>query len=532
MNTQSSWENARLPRYAKLKRAGRYDVVVIGGGITGLTTAYLLKKTGKKVCLLERDRLGGGDTSRTTAHLTAVTDIRPAQLVKTFGKESARLVWQAGQIAVDTIEAVALENEISCEFRRVPGFLHAALLDDRDEARELKADCKQANEMGFDATYMPSVPFIGKPGIRFPNQAKFHPLKYLAGLARAVNGDGCAIHENSEVSEVEDQPLAVKVGNTRIECGYVVIATHVPLMGKAGLAGATLFQMKLAPYSSYAISAKIPSGTIPEASFWDTSNPYFYLRIDAHKGFDEAIFGGEDHKTGQVDDPERRLTRLKHVLQSLIPDAKVQHRWSGQVIETNDKLPYIGETADKQFVATGFGGNGMTFGTFAALMACDRIQGRKNPCQDLFDVNRKKVRGGTWDFIKENVDYPYYYVRDRLFGAENDSTRSVKRGEGKILNVNGERVACSRDEKGSLHQVSAICTHMGCVVHWNGAEQTWDCPCHGSRFHRTGEVLAGPAESPLPPISEKPKRKTAATKSSGRNGKRPRPRSASSKKGR
>jgi Rieske Fe-S protein len=298
------------------------------------------------------------------------------------------------------------------------------------------------------------------------------------------------------VSEVTDDPLTVRANGHAVECDYLVIATHVPLMGKAGLLGATLFQSKLAPYTSYAVGAKAPRGSAAEALFWDTSDPYYYLRVDRHARHDYLVFGGEDHKTGQEDDPAARFNRLEEVLAKYVPGAVVTHRWSGQVVETADGLPYIGETAKRQFAATGYAGNGMTFGTLAAMMACDAALGRKNPWRDLFDVRRKKL-GGAWDYVKENLDYPYYLVRDRLATAEGQSLRVVKRGQGKILKLGGERVAAYRDAKGKVTTLSPACTHLGCLVHWNPADSTWDCPCHGSRFQPTGAVLAGPAESPL-----------------------------------
>jgi Rieske Fe-S protein len=261
--------------------------------------------------------------------------------------------------------------------------------------------------------------------------------------------------------------------------------------------GATLFQTKLALYTSYAIGGRIGKGRIPDALFWDTADPYHYLRIEPHRDHDFVIFGGEDHKTGQTADTTACFERLERTLRSMVGGVEVTHRWSGQVIETPDGLPFIGETAERQFVGTGFSGNGLTFGTLTGMMAADRILGQKNPWADLFDPARKSVRGGLVDYLRENKDYPYYLIRDRVAGAQGKSLRAVPRGTGRVLDLNGESVAVYRDESGVTIQRSAVCTHMGCLVAWNMAERTWDCPCHGSRFKPDGTVLAGPAESPL-----------------------------------
>jgi Rieske Fe-S protein len=261
-----------------------------------------------------------------------------------------------------------------------------------------------------------------------------------------------------------------------------------------------LFQSKLMAYSSYVIGATIPKGSVPIADFWDTSDPYYYLRIDQLPDADYAIFGGEDHKTGQVTNTRERYQKLETVLHSFLPDAKVDHQWTGQVIETNDGLPLIGELSPKQFICTGYAGNGMTFGTVAAIMAHDTILGRKNPWSELFDPHRKKVLGGTWDYLRENIDYPFYMIKDRLLGSQGNSLDNVPTNEGKIISLHGKKIAAYRDKQGRLTTLSPVCTHMGCLVHWNTSEKTWDCPCHGSRFQCTGELIAGPAETPLEKI--------------------------------
>jgi glycine/D-amino acid oxidase-like deaminating enzyme/nitrite reductase/ring-hydroxylating ferredoxin subunit len=507
MNTSSYWiDSAALPRFPRLDRDLEVDVVVVGGGITGITAAYLLKRAGKKVALLERDRCARIDTGHTTAHLTCVTDLRLHELARTFGKDAARAVWDAGGAAIDQIVALIRAEDIACDFRWVPGYLHAPLGDREPDPKPLQQEADAARELEIAAEFMASVPFFNRPGVKFPHQALFHPRKYLAALGQKIPGDVSHVFEHTAVEEAQEKPRAVKSGDHTIRCDYIVLATHTPLMGNTGLLSATLFQSKLALYTSYVLGAKLKSGFIPEASFWDTGDPYNYLRVEKHRGYDYAIFGGEDHKTGQDDDTAAAFRRLEKRFHEFAPDADVDHRWSGQVIETNDGLPFIGETAERQFAATGFGGNGMTFGTLGAMMATDAVLGRKNPWHDLFDIHRKKILGGTWSYLAENKDYPYYMVRDRLAGTDGKTLAALKRNEGKILKLDGKKVAAYRDTSGKVSLCSPVCTHLKCIVAWNDAEQTWDCPCHGSHFKPTGEVISGPAEESLeklPPPAER-----------------------------
>lgn len=503
MNTTPYWsDTATVPEFPKLQGDLTVDVAIIGGGITGITAAYLLRKQGATVAVLERDRFVSRDTGHTTAHLTYVTDKRLSELAKHFGRDHAQAVWDAGAAAMSRIREIAVDEGIDCEFAWVPGYLHAPRRGANGDEREtLLEDAKLAQELGFDAALMEQVPFMGTPGVRFANQAKFNPRKYLAGLLQALAREGAYLFEQSDGSEIQDEPLSVKSNGHTITCGHVILATHVPLQGTRGTVSAALLQTKLAPYTSYVAGGKIPSGSVPEASFWDTKDPYDYLRIDQHEDHDYAILGGADHKTGQESEPER-FARMEARLRELLPGVKLAHRWSGQVVETNDGLPFIGEGAERQFISTGYSGNGMTFGTVGAMMAADYVAGRKNPWADLFDPRRKKVLGGAWDYLRENKDYPYYFLKDRLTGADENSLDAVRRNDGKIVQHQGQKVAAFRDSHGHLTLRSAICPHMGCLVRWNGAEKTWDCPCHGSRFGATGDVIAGPAESGLAEVEE------------------------------
>jgi glycine/D-amino acid oxidase-like deaminating enzyme/nitrite reductase/ring-hydroxylating ferredoxin subunit len=494
-------DSASLPSFPRLERDIDADVVVVGGGITGLTTAYLLAANGRSVVLLERARCAQIDTGHTSAHLTMVTDTRLTELVETFGRTHAQAVWDAGRAAIAQIDEIAGEHEIDCAFKWVEGHLHAPDgKADGNQTEAFRAEAKLACELGFDATFTTTVPFFGGAGIRFHDQARFHPRRYLAGVARALTAAGARVFEHSEAEEFRDEPLSVKANGHWVRCRDVVIATHNPLVGIASLAGATAFQTKLALYTSYVVAGRIPRGVVPDALFWDTADPYRFVRLEAHRDHDLLIFGGEDHKTGQTDHASACFLRLEQAARARVPEIEFTHRWSGQVIETPDGLPYIGRMTDHQYAATGFGGNGLTFGTLSAMLIADAIEERENPWAELFEPGRSALRRGLWEYVKENADYPYYMLRDRFSGAEGRSVRSVKRGQGQVIEHNGEKVAAYRDSHGGLTLRSATCTHMGCQVGWNDADGTWDCPCHGSRFTPQGDVISGPAEKPLAEI--------------------------------
>ena len=494
-------DSAAIQKFPKLQRNISVDVVVIGAGVTGITTAYLLKLAGLTVALTERERVASIDTGHTTAHLTYITDVQLQELARNFGEDHAQAAWDAGAAAIDEIESIVSKEDIDCEFARVPGYLHVCAEGfSKRDVSALKKEADVAGKLGFDTAYSKSVPYFNLPGVRFANQAKFHPSKYLRDLVQKIRGNGSHVFENSAATEFDAKKRRVKVNRNWINFDRVVMATNNPLVGLASITSATLFQTKLSLYTSYVFGARVPPNTVPEALFWDTREPYDYLRVDRHPRFDYVVYGGEDHKTGQKKATTKAYTRLLARLKKIIPKANIDHRWSGQVISTPDGLPYIGENAEHQFVATAYCGNGITFGTVAATMARDWASERKNPWTDLFAVDRKKIKGATWNYIRDNKDYPYYMIKDRLARPEADSVRQLKPGDGMIIGSRGKKVAAFRDRNGNVHKVSPVCTHLGCLVRWNPAESTWDCPCHGSRFKPTGAVIAGPAEESLTPI--------------------------------
>lgn len=506
------WQDVQLPEFRALDRDLTVDVVIVGGGMTGITAAYLLHNEGVRVALLERERFARADTGHTTAHLTYVTDYRLHELVKRFGREAARRFWRAGAIAIDQIENIVRQTGAECDFRRVPGFLHEAIRDQgekpndtRKEIELLRQDLELAREFGFDAGFVHQVDFLGgRAGLRFANQAKFHPRKYLKFLLRTLAADGVALFETTNFESVtEGASPVVHANGHRIRCEYLIFATHNPLTGLQGTLRAALLQTKLSLYTSYVLGARAPVDTVAEALFWDTADPYDYLRVDSYPDHQFLIFGGEDVKTGQEENVAACFDTLAQRLQALVPAASISHRWLGQVIETDDGLPFIGECAARQFIATGFCGNGFTLGTVGAMMARDRVLGRANEWSDLFRVDRKPFHGGVWRYVRENLDFPIHLIGDRLRGAEG-SIEDVLRGEGKIVSYNGDKAAAYRNAAGELTLCSPVCTHMKCIVHWNDVDHTWDCPCHGSRFNPDGAVHSGPAEEPLARIDLPP----------------------------
>ncbi len=494
------WQDLNVPRFPLAQLPRSTDVLIVGAGITGLTAALLLKRAGKRVVVVEKQRIGAGESGHTSAHLTYVTDETLTTLIDRFGRDAAERAWRGGQIAIDLIESNVEALGIDCGFRRVPGFLFAAMDGEKDESSELRKEAEAATNLGFAARYVERGPVLSRPAVMYADQAVFHPLAYVSALARAVHGDGSLVCEEAEATEFAEDPHRATVNGHELEFGHVVIATHVPLVGLRSTLGATFFQTKLYPYSTYVVGARMPRGTLAPGLYNDTADPYHYLRVHETPDGRYAIFGAADHKTGKEEDTEARFQEVERALHRILPEATIDRRWSGQVIETNDGLPFIGFTAERQFVATGFAGNGLTFGTLAGIMARDAVLDERNPWQEILDPGRKTIVGGLGTLVRENLDYPYHLVADRLRQARAATADDIAPGDGRVIRLGGRHVACHRTDKGELKMVDAVCTHMGCLVRFNQAERTWDCPCHGSRFTVEGDVIGGPAEEALEKI--------------------------------
>ncbi|MFY2556752.1 FAD-dependent oxidoreductase [Corallococcus terminator] len=468
------------------------DVVVIGGGITGLTTAWLLKRAGKQVAVVEMNRILSGQTGQTTAHLTELLDTPYATLRRDFGEKGARMAASSSRAALEQVATLVEELSLDCDFQRVPAFRYAETVH---EWHALEQEFSAARDAGLHVslTHAVPLPFTVKGALRVEDQALFHPRKYLLGLVDQLIGEGCFLFETTRVKEVHDgAPCRVVTDRGTITAGAVVEATHSPL-------NRVLLQTKLAAYRSYAVAGPL-DGPLEPAQYYDSREPYHYIRTQSVDGRAYVIVGGEDHKVGAEEDTGQRYASLEAYALKHFPVTQLTYRWSGQVIESADGLPYIGRNAASRnvYVATGFSGTGMTFGTLAGMLISDLILGRQNPHAALYDATRVKPLAGAKDFIQENAETAFRFIADRLAKPEGRHLSEVAPGEAKILEVDGQKVAVYREADGTSHAVSPVCTHLGCHVHWNGAERSWDCPCHGGRFSPTGKVLNGPAVKDLP----------------------------------
>jgi glycine/D-amino acid oxidase-like deaminating enzyme/nitrite reductase/ring-hydroxylating ferredoxin subunit len=472
------------------------EIAIIGAGITGLSVAYELARQGRQVVVVDDGDIGGGNTARTTAHLSNVLDDRFATLQRERGADIARVAAESHGAAIDWIERVQREEGIDCHFRRVDGYL---LLGENDEEKTLDTEMAAARDAGLTvekSTAPAGLPQV--PALRFPDQARFHPLAYLAGLARGVERHGGRIFSGCHVTSVEDGPPVniTLVGGIRITAGKAVVATASPINDRLAL------HTKLAPYRTYAVAAAIQPGAIPDVLAWDTSDPYHYVRLAEDGGSTYAIIGGGDHKTGQLDSEMEALERLESWATANFNLDAVAFRWSGQVMETLDGLAYIGvNPGDRNvYVACGDSGMGMTHGTIAGILIPALMNDQDHPWRAVYDPSRKPL-GTAATFVSENINVAKQMV-DYVSPSDVPSLAEIEAGEGAVLRHGLTKIAAYRDDRGKLHVRSAICPHLGCIVHWNRLEKVWDCPCHGSQFDSTGRVLHAPAVSALATVDD------------------------------
>ncbi|MBA3648144.1 MAG: FAD-dependent oxidoreductase [Chitinophagales bacterium] len=492
--------------FETLKQDISTDVLVIGGGIAGLTTAYCLLQSGKKVTLIEDGFIGSGESGRTTAHLANALDDRYYEIEKLFGKEKSRLAAESHTAAIQWIENTVIKEHIDCNFKRVNGYL---FLHPSDKFESLEKELEATHNAGINTQlldHIPNLPSVGGKCILFPQQGQFHILHYLKGLAESIVRQRGKIYTQTHATEISEK--GCRANGYKIAANQIVVATNTPVNDLVTI------HTRQFPYRTYVIAGKVLKTQLTPALWWDTgdqnstwnSQPYHYVRLE---DFDDEYYlllsGGEDHKTGQADKEniaeEDRHKILERWTREKFPMLEeILYRWSGQVMEPLDSMAFIGRNPGDQnvFIITGDSGNGMTHGTLGGIIISDLINNKENTWAHLYKPNRTtlKIAG---EYIKEAASMAAQYIDWVKKGGIN-SIQELKKDEGAVINLHMKKVAVYRDENEELYAYSAVCPHLGCILQWNADERSFDCPCHGSRFTKYGRVINGPATSDLTPL--------------------------------
>ena len=471
-----------------------FDVVVAGAGITGITTGLLLQKAGKRVLITEAKSIGFGTTGGTTAHLNTFLDTPYYSIQSKFGNSNALLTAKAVQDALNLIRHHVNEYRIDCGYKQLSAYLFS---QDEKQTKELEDIYKSAKECQVKcsmASEIP-VPISFEKAIEFPGQATFHPLRYISSLVTAFEKAGGVLLEDCRVQSVEEgQPHLVQTSRGNFKAEYFIYATHTP-------PGVNLLHFRCAPYRSYAMAVRLKNKQdYPGSLVYDMYDPYHYYRTQEIDGELYFIVGGEDHKTGHEENTNQCFTKLEAHVKKHFPVQAITHRWSSQYFEPNDGIPYIGNLPghpQNMYVATGYGGNGMIYSAVAAITLSEMIVAGQSEYQDLFNPNRIKPIAGFTNFVKESADVVGKLLGKLLPGEKLTELVDLAAGEARVVKYEGEKIAAYKDDNGKVYALNSACTHIKCDVAWNNAEKTWDCPCHGSRFSYTGEMVTGPARKDL-----------------------------------
>ena len=508
--TSSVWQLLADPLHRPPLAEGTHaEICVVGAGIAGLSAGYELAAAGRQVLVLSDRPIGHGNTGRTTAHLSNVLDDRFDEVSRLHGVERTRLAQESHAAAIRRIEEIVAAEGIDCAFTRLPGYLFLAPGQTRERLeRELEAARRCVIAEVALLEQAPEPGFRTGPCLAFPGQAQFQPMDYIRGLAAAIERHGGRIATGQQVQSIEGgKPAQVRLRNgPTVSAAAVVVATNSPISDRLAI------HSKQEPNRTYVVSFAVPRGSVGRALFWDDGDPYHYVRtqpieeagkrrlgIELAGEMDLLIVGGEDHRTGAPAEGDERFSRLEGWTREHVPSAgPVVARWSGQVYEPVDFLAFIGEDPEQGssvFLATGDSGQGMTHGALAGMLIRDLALGRENPFADLYDPGRKTL-SAAGEFARTNLDVAKSYG-EWLAPGEVGSAEEVSPGSGAVIRRGLKKLALYRDPTGKLEVRSATCTHLGCIVHWNDVERSWDCPCHGSRFAPDGRVLNGPARNPL-----------------------------------
>jgi glycine/D-amino acid oxidase-like deaminating enzyme/nitrite reductase/ring-hydroxylating ferredoxin subunit len=481
--------------YPPLPEGLSVDVAILGGGIAGLTSAVLLKEEGLTVAVIEAERIATGVTGHTTAHISWAHGLIYRHLTETFGIEGAKRYAQANRAAMEEIARLIRRYQIDCDYRVTSEYFYT---DTRDDLPRLQDEFQAILRLGLPVSFVRDVPlpFETYGALLYEDQAQFHPRKYLLSLAESVPGEGSYIIERTRALNVQDgEPCTITTERGSFTAKDVIIATHFPILNQG------MFWARMRPNRSYVLGVRI-ADTLPEFLFDSTEDPSHYIRSQPTDQGPLVIIGGEDHPTGHESNTVERYRRLEEFARTHFEVTSVDYRWSTQDNYTDDRIPFIGRMAAETkhlFVATGFKGWGMTHGTLAGMILADLITDQINPFDKLFSPGRFKLAAAAPELIARNLHVTETFIKGRF--TRLSSLHSLSPGEAEVAELKGEKVAAYRDESGHIHIHSPVCSHMGCIVRWNEAERSWDCPCHGSRFRYDGKVIQAPAVKDLQKIA-------------------------------
>jgi glycine/D-amino acid oxidase-like deaminating enzyme/nitrite reductase/ring-hydroxylating ferredoxin subunit len=496
---KSVWQQEIKRFSSEIVATDLFDVAIVGGGITGVSTAFNLQKSGKSCILLEAANIGFGTSGGTTAHLNDFFDTTFAEAIRDFGEEDARLFMECGKEAMHIIENNVRENGIDCDLERKAAHLFAL---NEKQAKQLEELVEGALKVGYGMNYINEIslpiPFI--KAVEIPNQGQFHPVKYIRELCELYLKSGGTIMEDCvcETHDEQDDAVVLITSKGLLKARHVVYATHIP-------PGINALHFTNAPYRSYALAFTLNNYQYPKVLGYDLQDPYHYYRTHEIDGETLLIAGGEDHKTGQVDDTVECFSKLENYVRTYFDVNKVVYSWSSQYYEPVDGFPYIGVlpgSNGKIYTATGFRGNGMMFGSLSSRIIADLILTGSSKYEKLFSPARIKPVAGFANFVKEQASVVADFVKDKFFTERIDSLTEIGEGEAKVVNYEGKNFAIYKETSGRMHILRSTCPHARCEVHWNNAEISWDCPCHGSRFNLNGKMLTGPSVKGLIRVEE------------------------------
>ena len=484
-------DSTTIPTFQKLEEDIQTDIAIVGGGITGITAAYLLSQQGVPVTLIEAGRILTGTTGHTTAKITAQHGLIYDQLIQEHGVDTAKLYYEANREAMELIKELINKHSIECDFSEQDAYIYG---NTQTSVEQIKSELLAYQKLEIPNDFTDSIPFSipCQAALIMKNQAQFHPLKYLSALIPLILENGGKLYENTTALKIEDheQSTILLENGHRLACKSVIVASHFPFSDEIGLYFARMHAER-----SYILAIKAEKD-YPNGMYYSVDTPPRSLRYTEMNGEKLILVGGESHKPGQGVPTHEHYLELQSFSEQYLGIKEIPYRWSAQDMITPDKLPFIGPSTEGHpniLVATGYKKWGMTSGTIAAKILTDTILEKENRYSDLFHPSRLK---GFGNMVKDNLDVAKHLIQGKLEFVVK-TPNDLAHDEGEIVTLHGKRVGCYRDHDGDFHLVDSTCTHMGCEVNWNSGERTWDCPCHGSRYSIEGEVLEGPSVEPL-----------------------------------